>query len=531
VAPGKFCLGNFILHPGWFGLYVWQPMDTDHFLVEKPSPGSEACILIGRAPDGMSPRGEPWRRVLWIVDAAGAGGGRGSLAGAAVTVLPVDQCTPAQLEAAVDDFLTRTPKRLPGLYVTCGMPSEYEARFEAAIATVVAELESHHRARVTRQKDAFAWQSHLFENASAYAAHRLPDEWQGALAGLPAIVCGAGPSLEVSVCTLARMAGNGVVFAADSSLKALARVGIEADFAVSVDVAKKPVKCLPEGCGPGRVVLSVNSPPEWSETMPAECRYYVSSNQLTLDWLASLGVTRTKVAVCENCGSTAIELARFLGCAPICLFGMDLSLNADGPVQRHHGGVETSLYTNSGFNPKQEYPRVPGNFSAEVPTHVIGDWRALDRRLAGWPAGLVWVVTDRGARLSNTTVLRPEEFALPASVGQKESRLAALAGPAAATVGQLRVASEKLGRFGKGLVEWAPALRRALETGGANALAANLRSLFAVPEHGQMLGAYSLKLMPHLLPPIEEGTDWGAIIDELERLGRDAKEAAAALGS
>jgi hypothetical protein len=506
-------------------------MATEHFLVEKPSPGSDACILIGRMPEGMKGPGEPWRRVLWIVDAAGAAGGLAALAGAAVSVLPVEECTAAQLEAAVDDFLAKTPKHLPALYATRGMPPEYAGRFATAIGTVGACLEAHHRARVTRQKDAFAWQSNLFENASGYVARRLPDQWEGALAGLPAMVCGAGPSLGVSVEALARMAGKGVVLAADSSLKALARVGVEADFAVSVDVAKTPVKCLPEGLGPGRVVLSVNSPPEWTEAMPGDRRYYVSSNQLTLDWMASLGVARTKVAVCENCGSTAIELARFLGCAPICVFGMDLALNADGPVQRHHEGVERSLYANSGFNPEQEFPRVPGNFSTEVPTHVIGDWRALDRRLAGWPAGLVWVVTDCGARLSNTRVLRPEEFALPGAGGQKESRLEGLARPAAATAGQMRMVSEKLGRFGQGLVEWAPALRKALETGGGNAVAGNLRSLFAVPEHGQMLGAYSLKLMPHLLPPVEEeGTDWRGMIDELESLGREAGRAAKALG-
>jgi hypothetical protein len=95
----------------------------------------------------------------------------------------------------------------------------------------------------------------------------------------------------------------------------------------------------------------------------------------------------------------------------------------------------------------------------------------------------------------------------------------------------MRMVSEKLGRFGQGLVEWAPALRKALETGGGNAVAGNLRSLFAVPEHGQMLGAYSLKLMPHLLPPVEEeGTDWRGMIDELESLGREAGRAAKALG-
>jgi hypothetical protein len=307
---------------------------------------------------------------------------------------------------------------------------------------------------------------------------------------------------------------------------------VQADFAVSVDVAKTPAKCLPDSLPPNRVILSANSPPDWLGAIPADRRHFVSSNQLTLDWLAAMGVPRTKIGVCENCGATAIELARFLGCSPICLFGMDLSLNADGPLQRHHGDVETSVYKGSGFNARQEFPLVPGNFSPQVPTHVVGDWRALDRRIAGWTAGLVWVVTDRGAKLSNTTLLRPGDFEVPAMTLDKRSRLGTLPAGGMQAREPLQAISEKLGQFGNRLAEWAPSLRKTLETGGPNSVAASLRSLFAAPEHGQMLGAYALKLMPHLLPPIQEqGTDWPAIISELEILGRHAARAAAALAS
>ena len=328
------------------------------------------------------------------------------------------------------------------------------------------------------------------------------------------------------------MAHQGVVLAADSSLKALAKLGVQADFAVSVDVAKTPAKCLPETLAPGRVVLSATSPPEWSQAAPPAQRFYVSSNQLTLDWLATQGISRTKVAVCENCGATAIELARFLGCSPICLFGMDLALDSEGSVRRHHDSVDTALYANSGFNARQRFPRVPGNFASEVSTHVFGDWRALDRRIAEWPGGLISVVTDRGARLRNTTILRPEQFVLPDVGLQKERRLAALAEASPPSAELLRVVSGKLSRFGNDLVQWAPALRHALETGGPGSLVDKFRKFFAFPENGQILGAYSLKLMPHLLPPIEEDAAlWRATIGELENLGRHALHGAGALKS
>jgi hypothetical protein len=323
------------------------------------------------------------------------------------------------------------------------------------------------------------------------------------------------------------MADQAVIFAADSALRALSQAGVQADFAVSVDVAKTPDKCLPDSSLPARVVLSANSPPGWSDAISVDHRYYLSSNQLTLDWLDSVGLARTKVAVSENCGATAIDLARFLGCSPICVFGMDLALSEHGPVQRHHRAVESSVYTQSGFNPDQSFPRVPGNFSPDVPTHVIGDWRALDRRLATWPADLVWVVTDRGARLRNTTPILPDQFTLPPATLEKHSLLAGLPPIPPPPPQPLSVASAKLEQFGASLASEAPALRQALDTRGLDAITGRLRTFLSTPEYGLMLGAYSLKLMPQLLPPIEQdATHWLSIINELESLGHRAVHAA-----
>jgi len=498
---------------------------SEDFLLEKPSPGSDACILIGRLPPTAVLPGGPLRAVLWLVDEASPGAQIHAASASAVRLGPA---TAAQIEAALVDFFKKSPKHLPALCVTRSLPPEYEAQYAEAIGIAGSVLEAQHRARVTRQADAFAWQSHILRNLAEYAASRVPDSWEGALTGIPAFIVGAGPSLDASIGALARHTGRAVVFAADSSLRALHRAGVEPDFVVSVDVAKTAAKCLlPDGPVPRRVVLSANSPPDWTPAVPAANRYFVSSNQLTLDWLASLGIARTTVNVCENSGATAIDLARFLGCAPICLFGMDLALDAAGAAQRHHGAVETSVYANSGFNAAQDFPKVPGNFSAEVPTHVIGDWRSLDRRFATWPSGLVQVVTDRGARLSNTTVVRPEDFALSTRELAREQTLAALSPPVPAPAALVRVVAEQLGFFGRRLLEWMPAVRQTHETAGDAGVAASLRSLFADPAHGRMLGAYSLKLMPHLLPPIEENAAlWSGIIAEMEALGNAAIAAA-----
>jgi hypothetical protein len=372
---------------------------------------------------------------------------------------------------------------------------------------------------VTRQQDGFLWQKHVLENLSAYAARRVPASWAGVLRGCPAFVCGAGPSLDATAPKIAAIADRAVVFAADSALRALARRGIRADFAVSIDVAKQPDKCLPPGNTPSRVVLSTVSPPAWRQAVPPDAVHFLSSGQVTLDWIAQHGIARTATAATENCGSTALELARFLGCSPIYLFGLDLALDSANPGQRHHTAVDTTLYAKSNFNAAQEFPRVPGNHAPEVATHVFGDWRALDERLAGWPANLVVNVNDRGARLRNTTIVHPDRFTFEAAAIEPASLLASLARPAVPDPAAARAAFERLRDAGRHGVAQLPALYRALEGGGPPAVVAALRPLFAAQDFGRAMGAFSLKTMPHLVPPVEgDAAFWRALLDELAAL-------------
>ena len=502
-------------------------MQTNTLLFVHPVPGSDAAVLIGRDPLNLQALFNSHRLVLWIVDAAAMAGRPAEQPGKSLLMLPVDRATDAELEQTLELFFAKTPKHLPSLYVSRDLPVAHAARFEKAMDLAGAALESNRRIRNTRQQDAFAWQRHIFRNLPDYTSRLLPEAWQGALAGVPALICGAGPSLEVSGPSLARAAAGAVVFAADSSLKALANLGVQADFAISVDVAKLPAKCLPEQYAPARVVLAAISPQEWSSAIPLSQRYYAYSHQLTLDWLATLGTPKTGASVCENCGATAIELARFLGCAPICLFGMDLSLNAEGPVQRHHSAVDTTLYTNSGFEAQQSFPKVPGNFSPEVPTHVFGDWRALNQRLAGWPPDLVWVVTDRGAKLNHTRVIRPEDLILPPSSVPKTVLLAGLSEPFAPPATVRHDIASQLAALGQGIAGSMSQWQRLLERHGPTRLSEALRPLFASSVTGQILGAFSLKLLPHLLPPVQpDVAQWRSLLEELDQLGQEATDTA-----
>ncbi|HEY1110804.1 MAG TPA: hypothetical protein VGE76_19280, partial [Opitutaceae bacterium] len=74
-----------------------------------------------------------------------------------------------------------------------------------------------------------------------------------------------------------------------------------------------------------------------------------------------------------------------------------------------------------------------------------------------------------------------------------------------------------------------PALRRALAEGGPARLAEGFRVLLREAETGRVLGAFALKLMPHLMPPTEgDAAQWQTLLEEfaelcglMEAAGRD----------
>jgi hypothetical protein len=486
-------------------------------LLERAFPGATTCVLVGELDSGSDIDLRSYRSILRFV--ADSGNAPALRTAATVETIALADAVPSRVSTALESFVRRDPRHLPTLCVTDAALAWPAEPYQRLLDQVHTTLEAHHRARVTRQQDGFLWQKHLLENLPAYATRRVPESWSGALRGCPAFVCGAGPSLDATAPKLAAIANGGIVFAADSALRALARHGVRVDFAVSIDVAKQPEKCLAHGPAPSRVVLSAVSPPAWRQAVPAEAQYFLSSGQVTLDWIAQHGIARTAIATTENCGSTALELARFLGCAPIHLFGLDLALDSTNPAQRHHAGVDATLYAKSNFNAAQEFPRVPGNHAREVLTHVFGDWRALDERLAGWPADLVVNVNDRGARLRNTTIVHPDRFTFESPVTDKVCALAGLAVPSAPDASVMHEAFSRLGDAGRHGASQIPALRAALERGGPPAVVAALRPLFAAQDFGRAMGAFSLKIMPHLVPPVEGDTAfWHALLDELAEL-------------
>jgi len=495
-------------------------------LIEKIVPGATTCLLVGglRETAGLNFAG--YHALLWWVDAESRIPAPAGIPFERIQIAPIETITPDQTETIIDEFIRRDPKRMPSVLVTRSLNADHAKIYRHIIDEVHDRLESAHRARLTRQLDGFVWQKHILGNVAAYARRRLPASWAGTLRGVPALVCGAGPSLDVSGPKLAAAAERAVIFSADSALRALARHGVAADFAISIDAAKVPEKCLPNHHGPRRVIVSSVSPSSWLSAVSSDLLFFLSGRQVTDDWLATLGIPRTTIAAIESCGSTAIELATFLGCDPIYLFGLDLAVDPVNPARRHQQDADPALYANSNYDPTANLPRVPGNYAETVPCFALGDWRELDARLATRAAPRMFNVNDRGARLRGTTLVHPDEFTFPPAPTLKNDRLRALPfetemSPQAATT-----ALSRLNAIGDRCTKGIPEMRRILKRNGPARLAPLFRSLLLDPDCGRALGAFSLKIMPHLVPPIEgDVAFWESLLNEFAELSALAQKA------
>ena len=485
-------------------------------LLHRPAPGATTCIVIGALPEPREADLSVFRAVLWCIDSGSASPLPASLVSNRVQIVRPDI---ADTAAVLERFIRFNPRSLPSLILSRSVEGALAEKYRTFITETHRLLESTHRTRFTRQQDGFTWQKHILQNAPAYAKNRMPATWAGALTGTPAFVCGAGPSLDISIRKLAAAANRAVIFAADSSLRALARHGVQADFAVSIDVAKIPDKCLPDELPPTNVILASISPPAWQQAVQEQRRFFLSGHQLTDDWFAQQGVPRTAINVAESCGSTAIELAHHLGCSPIYLFGLDLAVDEANPARRHQKNADPTLYLKSNYDPTAQLPRVPGNYSDTVPCFAFGDWQELDARLAARSDSAVFNVNDRGARLRGTILMHPDHFVLNAPTGSKHEALCQLSSNATDSGSAPETALVRLRDVGETWRGALPSLRRALETGGPAGLAEAFRPILLHPADGRALGAFALKLMPHLVPPIEEDpTLWRTLLVEFEEL-------------
>lgn len=163
-------------------------------------------------------------------------------------------------------------------------------------------------------------------------AGRLVDEFTD----VPAILVGAGPSLDASLPELARAADRALVIAADTALRPLLAAGIEPALVVAVDPSPTNARHLVD-LPPCRETWLVTEPSvarEGLEPFAERLFTFRVAEHEPWPWLMGAGIDRVKLHVFGSVLTVAFDLALRAGCNPVLFAGADLAYTGGQPYCR-----------------------------------------------------------------------------------------------------------------------------------------------------------------------------------------------------
>ena len=184
----------------------------------------------------------------------------------------------------------------------------------------------------------------LLENlkhlSSAFDVHRLKDHFKG----VPAIICGAGPSLKESIQTLKSLEDRALILAGGSAITALGNLGVVPHFAMAIDPNKEEVDRFEAS-----VVQEVpflfghRVHPEVFDTFNAPLGYFPTKTGGSAESWVQKQLEMNDESFCDDLGpealsisTLALALSYFMGCDPIIFVGIDLAYTG---MHRYAPGV------------------------------------------------------------------------------------------------------------------------------------------------------------------------------------------------
>ncbi len=205
----------------------------------------------------------------------------------------------------------------------------FPALGEAARAAMRSGVELAAVTGNTLELRASVWAEHLTANLSQVADRVPAGSLAGWLAGRPAILCAAGPSLDKNVAELRRVDGRAAIVAVNTSLAALERAGVRADLVVAleaVDVSSQLAGLELNARCPR--LLDVTAHPALFEGAPAEVFPFASQITFFQPLTDAAGLGRG-LPIGGSAANAALALVRLAGASPIILCGQDLAYSED----------------------------------------------------------------------------------------------------------------------------------------------------------------------------------------------------------
>lgn len=174
----------------------------------------------------------------------------------------------------------------------------------------------------------------------SYQGNRLFGKFEG----IPAMICGAGPSLDKHLPLLKDLSEKALIFGGGSALKALVKGGIVPHFGAGIDPNPMQLDRM-KGC-PSDLPFFYR-PRMYFKALEEVHGPHLYINGAggydTAEWFEEqLGISHKILDEGHNVVNFCTEIARELGCSPIIFVGMDLAFTGDAA---YAGGVSEEKHS------------------------------------------------------------------------------------------------------------------------------------------------------------------------------------------
>lgn len=202
-------------------------------------------------------------------------------------------------------------------------PEVYQAATESATEAVGRVKLKHQTAMIRGQ----GWLRHYLTNLAHLCRGPTLPQLQGTLAGVPAIIVAAGPSLDRNIHMLRQLDDTALILTVNTSARALAKAGVVPHALVSIESADTTdgVKEMPWNL-PAFLDLTAH-PAMWQHSFRRIFPISVDTNGCSAfsnKIAPGLGIS---AGFCV--ANAGVAVAHALGCDPIVLIGSDLSFQGE----------------------------------------------------------------------------------------------------------------------------------------------------------------------------------------------------------
>lgn len=179
----------------------------------------------------------------------------------------------------------------------------------------------------------------------------------GQFSGVPAIICGAGPSLDKNLALLETLGDRALIFAGGTAMNAVNSHGFLPAFGLAIDPYEGQMS---------RLIMNkaYETPFLYRNRMYHEALRFIQGDKLYItgaggydiaDWFEKqLGIEGEKICEGHNVVNFSLSIAHAMGCNPIILVGLDLSYEGlhsyQSGVVSHPTNVQKRDFHTKGFH-------------------------------------------------------------------------------------------------------------------------------------------------------------------------------------